>query len=197
VIIALIFNCLNLFYTFFKIGLLGFGGGYAMMSMIMAEGSKYSITTAQLADLNALDMIIPGPIAINAATYVGYLHSGFWGSLAATVGVVLPSFILVAIIMHFINRYRENTIMAGALSGIKPAAVGLIAAAALKIASEVLLNPGMDTAALFSDPISAVSFLMVGVFLTTAIANIRFKVNAILLTVLAGVIGAVFNHAAT
>jgi chromate transporter len=188
----LVISCLNLLYTFFKIGLLGFGGGYAMMSMIMAEGAKLSITTAQLADLNALDMIIPGPIAINAATYIGYLHSGFWGSLTATIGVILPSFVLVVIIMHFINRYRENKVMDGALSGIKPAAVGLIAAAALKIASGVLLIPGMDTVALFSNPLNTISFLMAGIFLAAAIANIRFKVNPILLTVLAGVIGAFF-----
>ena len=189
---ALLNNCLLLFYTFCKIGILGFGGGYAMISMIMGESEKLSITLAQFADLNALDMIIPGPIAINAATYVGYLHSGFWGSLAATVGVVLPSFILVALVLHFIHKYRENTIMKGVLSGIKPAAVGLIASAALIIATDVLLQPGMNVVTLISDPLGTVSFLMVGVFLITAVANIRFKVNPILLTVVAGVLGAFF-----
>jgi len=188
----LISNCLFLFYTFFKIGAVGFGGGYAMMSMIMTESENLSITLSQFADLNALDMIIPGPIAINAATYVGYLHSGFWGSLAATIGVVLPSFILVTLVMHFITKYRENTIMIGVLSGIKPAAVGLVSAAALIIAREVLLKPGIATANFFSDPLGTVSFLMAGVFLVTAVANIRFKVNPILLTVLAGVVGAFF-----
>ena len=64
------------FFTFFKIGLLGFGGGYAMMSMIMTEGQKLGISLAQLADLNALDMVVPGPIAINAATYVGLSVDG-------------------------------------------------------------------------------------------------------------------------
>jgi len=187
---ALLHNCLLLFYTFFKIGLLGFGGGYAMMSMILAESEKLSITLAQFADLNALDMIVPGPIAINAATYVGYLHSGFWGSLAATIGVVLPSFILVILIMHFINKYRENTIMIGVLSGVKPAAVGLVAAAALIIATDVLLKPGMDSSMLLVDPLGTVSFLMIGVFVVTAVANIRFKANPILLTVLAGILGA-------
>ena len=188
----LLSNCLFLFYTFFKIGIVGFGGGYAMMSMIMTESENLSITLSQFADLNALDMIIPGPIAINAATYVGYLHSGFWGSLAATIGVVLPSFILVTLVMHFITKYRENTIMIGVLSGIKPAAVGLVSAAALIIAREVLLKPGMTAASFLSDPLGTVSFLMVGVFLVTAVANIRFKVNPILLTVLAGVVGAFF-----
>jgi len=187
---TLLYNCLYLFYTFFKIGIVGFGGGYAMMSMIMAECEKFSITAAQFADLNALDMIVPGPIAINAATYVGYLHSGFWGALAATIGVSLPSFILVALVMHFIGKYRENKIMNSALYGIKPAAVGLIAAAGLRIAADVLLKPGMDKANLLADPIGTLSFLMGGIFVVSSVANIRFKVNPILLTILAGIIGA-------
>jgi len=187
-----ILDLLLLFYTFFKIGIMGFGGGYAMMSMIMVECEKLSITFEQFADLNALDMVVPGPIAINAATYVGYLHSGFGGALSATIGVSVPSFILVALVMVFIKKYRENTIMSGALSGIKPAAVGLIAAAALKIASGVLLNPGFDSSVIIANPLGAVSFVMLGVFLVTAVANIRFKVNPILLTLLAGVFGAIF-----
>ena len=189
---TLFYDCLVLLYTFFKIGIVGFGGGYAMMSMIMTECEKLSITMAQFADLNALDMVVPGPIALNAATYVGYLNSGFWGALAATIGVVLPSFILVSIVMHFITRYRQNTIMSGVLAGIKPAAVGLISAAALLVAMDVLLKPGMDMAMLLSNPFGTISYLMVGVFLVTAVANIRFKVNPILLTVLAGVVGAIF-----
>ncbi|MCL2152066.1 MAG: chromate transporter [Oscillospiraceae bacterium] len=186
-------SCLDLFFTFLKIGILGFGGGYAMMSMIMMECEKYSITTAQFADLNALDMVVPGPIAINAATYVGYLHSGFWGAFAATIGVSLPSFLIVSLVLHFISKYRENTIMNGAMSGIKPAAVGLIAVVALKIAFEVLSKPGADAMSVFTDPMGTISFLMVAVFFVTAVANIRFKVNPILLTVLAGVVGAILS----
>jgi chromate transporter len=179
--------------SFFKIGLTGFGGGYAMMSMMMIECEKYSISTAQFADLNALDMIIPGPIAINAATYVGYLHSGFWGALSATVGVMLPSFFIVTLVMYFIWKYRESMVITGAISGIKPAAVGLIAAAALIIASDVLTRPGADIAGFLGDPMGTVSFFMAGLFLATAVANMRFKVNPILLTVLAGALGAVFT----
>lgn len=186
------YNCLYLFYTFFKIGIVGFGGGYAMISMIMIECEKLSISASQIADLTALDMVVPGPISINAATYVGYLHSGFWGALAATVGVSLPSVIIVTLVLHFLNKYRENTVMSGALTGIKPAAVGLIAVAALKIAMDVLTKPGADMANIFADPTDTVSFLMVIIFVVAAIANIRFKVNPILLTLIAGIVGAVF-----
>ena len=190
---TLLILCLKLFLSFLKVGILGFGGGYAMMSMIMMECDKFSITMEQFADLNAVDMVVPGPLAINAATYVGYLNAGFPGALAATIGVSLPSLILVTLVLHFITKYRNNNILNGALTGIKPAAVGLIAAAAMLLATNVLLKPGMDTSTLFADPMGTVSFLMIGVFLVTAVANIRFKVNAILLTLLAGVVGAVFS----
>lgn len=180
------------FITFFKIGLLGFGGGYAMLSMIMTEGRNLGITVAQLADLNALDMIVPGPIAINAATYVGYLHSGFWGATAGTIGVSLPSILLVTLVMHFIDKYKGSNLMDGVLKGVKPAAVGLIAAAALMIASGVLVREGRDVSAFFSDPWGTISPLMAVIFGVTAAANIRFKVNPILLTALAGIAGAIF-----
>lgn len=189
----LLYNCLNLFYTFFKIGILGFGGGYAMLSMIMLECEKLSITVEQFADLNALDMVVPGPIAINSATYVGYIYSGFWGALAATIGVSLPSFIIVIFVMNFIKKYKENTITIGALTGIKPAAVGLIASAALLIASGVLVKPGANISTLFSAPFDTIYLLTTGVFLITALANICFKINPLLLMALAGIIGAVFS----
>lgn len=190
---TLLWSCLLLFYTFFKIGILGFGGGYAMMSMIMVECEKLSITAEQFADLNALDMVVPGPIAINAATYVGYLHSGFWGALSATIGVSLPSILLVILVMHFIKKYKESTIMHGALSGIKPAAVGLIAAAALMIASGVLIQPGAAITTLLTNPLGTISLLSVGVFLVAAVANIKFRVSPILLMGIAGVVGALFG----
>ncbi|MGI6326094.1 MAG: chromate transporter [Saccharofermentanales bacterium] len=189
---TLLLECLKLFFTFFKIGVVGFGGGYAMLSMIMVESMKYSITLDQLADLNALDMIIPGPIAINAATYVGYLHAGLVGSIAATLGIIAPSLIIVSLVLHFIERYRNSRIMNSVLEGIKPAAVGLIAAAALTIASGILLFSGVGWANIFVDPLGTISFFLLAVFLITVVANIAFRVNPILLTILAGVAGALF-----
>lgn len=184
--------CVELLWTFFKIGLVGFGGGYAMLSMIMAESQAFGVTLEQLADLNALDMVVPGPIAINAATYVGYLAQGVPGAAWATLGVMLPSFIIVALVMRFLDKYKQNRIMTGFLLGVKPAAVGLIAAAALQIASGVLLREGFDVSQIVSDPLAAISIPMLLIFAGVAVANIRFKVNAILLTVIAGMIGAIF-----
>lgn len=186
----MIVECLRLFYVFFKIGIVGFGGGYAMLSMIMTESQQFGVTLEQLADLNALDMVVPGPLAINAATYVGYLHAGFWGALAATAAMLFPSFIIITLVMHFIARFRENHLLNDFLAGVKPAAVGLIAAAAMTIASGVLLNPGASHDTLLTDPLSTLALLPVVAFVATAVANIRFRINPILLTALAGIAGA-------
>lgn len=186
-------ECLMLAYTFFKIGIMGFGGGYAMLSMIMSESLRFGVTIQQLADLNALDMVVPGPIAINAATYVGYLSQGIWGAVAATIGVSLPSLIIVSVVMRFLDAYKGNRIMDGVLSGVKPAAVGLIAAAAMTIASGILLvDPAVATGIVGVTLFGNLSVFLAGIFLVTAIANIRFQVNPILLTVLAGIAGAIW-----
>ncbi|HOG01081.1 MAG: Chromate transport protein [Firmicutes bacterium ADurb.Bin248] len=183
-------KCLDLFLTFLKIGAISFGGGYAMLSMIMTESSRFSISGAQLADLNALDMVVPGAIAINAATYVGYLYGGVPGAVAATLGVSVPSFVLTALFMRFLARFKDSFWLKDILSGIRPAVVGLIAAAVAMIASEVLLEPGYGLAQVLTDPLNALSPVCVALFAATAFCSIRFKWNPILLTVAAGVAGA-------
>lgn len=188
----MIYQLWRLFYAFLKIGAAGFGGGYAMMSMIITESRHFAVTLQQMADLNALDMIVPRPIAINAATYVGYLHAGFWGSLSATLGVSLPSFIYISLVMRFMDRFRENKMMNGFLFGIKPAAVGLITAAAITIMVGVVVLPGANLSTLFTSPYTTVSILSFIIFVGAAFANIHFKINPVLLTVIAAVIGAFF-----
>lgn len=133
---------LLLFYTFFKIGLFGFGGGYAMLSMIQGEVvTKYGwLTTKQFTDIVAISQMTPGPIGINSATYVGYtslVNAGYpsWvgvtGSLLATVAVVLPSFILMFTVTKLLLKYRDTNLVDTMFSFLRPTVVGLIAAAAL------------------------------------------------------------------
>lgn len=183
------FECFRLFYTFVKLGFLSFGGGYTMLSLLIDEAAKFSVTRAQFADLNALDMIVPGPIAINASTYIGYLSQGFLGSIAATIGVSLPSFILTVVMMRFFKQFKDSNWLNDILSGIKPAAVGLIVSAAMVIASDVLVVSGKSVLGFFADPLGTFSIACVVIFLAVALLNIRFKVNPILLTVLAGIAG--------
>jgi chromate transporter len=181
----------RLFHTFVKFGFLSFGGGYAMLTMVISEARNFAITGAQIADLYALDMVVPGPISINAATYVGYLHRGMLGAIVATLGVSLPSFIMTAVLMRLFARYKHNDWLTDILSGIKPATVGLIAAAAIAIASEVLVNPGQDIGRVFMDPVGVLCFTCAVIFVLAVVLNIRFKANPILLTVLAGIVGAI------
>ena len=111
----------ELFFTFAKIGMFTFGGGYAMISIIEDQcvTKKNWITHDEMMELTVLAESTPGPIAINAATYVGYKHGGIPGSVAATVGMVLPSFVIIYLISTVLNRFLEIAWVANAFRGIK------------------------------------------------------------------------------
>ena len=118
---------LNLFLTFAKIGLFTFGGGYAMISLIenqCVERKKW-ITHDEMMNITVIAESTPGPIAINCATFVGYKQAGLLGSLIATLGIVLPSFLIIFAISMFLNQFLEITWIASAFKGIK-IAVGLL-----------------------------------------------------------------------
>jgi chromate transporter len=133
---------IDLFLVFVKIGFIGFGGGYAILAMIQRELTGPGWISAQeFADIAAISQMTPGPIAVNAATYVGYRMAGFWGSLLATAGVTLPSFFLVIIVAHFILRFKESRVVESCIRGIRPVTIALIASAAIFFASESFVNP--------------------------------------------------------
>lgn len=121
---------LLLAWTFFKIGLFSFGGGYVMIPLMEKEIAAHGwIAQREFADIVAVSQMTPGPIAVNAATYIGWRTAGIAGSAAATLGVFLPSFILVLIIARLMKRFDENRFIRGALSGVRPVTMGMIAAA--------------------------------------------------------------------
>lgn len=183
---------LQLFYTFFKIGLFGFGGGYAMLSMIQGEVvTRYGWLSAQeFTDIVAISQMTPGPIGINSATYVGYtslLNAGYahWmgivGSATATFAVVLPSFLLMLTISKFFLKYQKHPVVESIFSGLRPAVVGLLASAALVLmTAENFSSPRED---LFSFAVSCV------IFLAAFVGTRRYKVNPILMIVLCGLVG--------
>lgn len=118
---------LELFLTFLKIGLFTFGGGYAMISIIednCVEKKKW-ITHEEMMNVTVIAESTPGPIAINCATFVGYHQGGFLGALAATFGVVLPSFVIIYLISMFLDNFLEIMVIANAFRGIK-IAVGIL-----------------------------------------------------------------------
>lgn len=180
---------LQLFYTFFKIGLFGFGGGYAMISMIQGEVvTRHEwLSSNEFTDIIAISQMTPGPIGINSATYVGYSavvnagysHAvGILGSTIATVSVVLPSFILMVLISKFFLKYQKHPIITSVFEGLRPSVVGLLAAAAL-----VLMNG--ENFGTYNWQILTSIVLFAGTF----IASHRYKVNPILLIVICGIIG--------
>ena len=120
---------LELFLTFFKIGIVSFGGGYAMLALmrdeIMARGW---LGDEMIKNFIGIAESTPGPISVNMATFVGSSQAGFLGSLCATLGLVLPSFIIILIIASLLKSLMKNRYVNGALSGAQPVAVGLIAA---------------------------------------------------------------------
>lgn len=118
---------LDLFLTFAKIGLFTFGGGYAMISMIenACVGKKQWITHEDMMNVTVIAESTPGPIAINCATFVGYRQKGFAGALFATLGIVLPSFVIIYLISMFLDNFLEITLIANAFKGIR-IAVGIL-----------------------------------------------------------------------
>ena len=183
---------LKLFWTFFQIGLFGFGGGYAMISMIQGEvvGRQHWMTNGEFTDIVAISQSTPGPIGINSATYVGYTsltNAGYapvWGalgSLIATFAVVLPSLILMLAISRFFMKYKNHPAVEHTFMGLRPAVIGLLAAASLLLMNaENFSTPGQNPWQFF---------ISVGLFLFAFIGQQVYKMNPILLLVLCGLSG--------
>ena len=149
---------LKLIWAYLKIGLFGFGGGYAMLALIEREVVNPGWITEQMfTDIVAISQMTPGPIGINSATYIGYVVTGgVWGSVVATLTVMLPSFLLVLYASHFIRRHKDSIIIKGIFTGLRPVVIGLIASAAL-----LLMNRQNFPDNSISIAICAISFLLV------------------------------------
>jgi len=163
---------LELFFSFFKIGMFSFGGGYAMLPLIEREivHNKHWINYKSFIDIIGISQMTPGPIAINSATFVGYNVAGFKGSLMATLGVITFSFILVTLATHFIIKFKESNVLKSALMGMRPALIGLIIYAFLNLASQ--------------------SYIIIGII--TFILLLSKKIHPIIIIVISGLLGIIF-----
>lgn len=134
---------LETFLTMFKIGLFTFGGGYAMLALLEGElvEKKKWIEKEEFLDMVAIAESTPGPIAINSATYIGFKRAGVLGSAAATLGVVLPSFIIIYIISLFLDKFLTFELVAYAFRGIQAGVVYLILSAGIKMLKGLKKNP--------------------------------------------------------
>lgn len=176
---------LKLFLSFFKIGAFTFGGGYAMIAMIQAEAERQGwLTKEELVDFVAMSESTPGPLAVNMATFVGSRTGGVLGGICATLGVVLPSFIIILIVAKCYEKFKSSKAVNGAMSGLKPAVIGMISTAFLSVARTVFFPNGLQ-AAVFS----SVSFwLFLGIFILSAVLLFK-KVHPIKVILLAAAIG--------
>ncbi|MBO4349467.1 MAG: chromate transporter [Proteobacteria bacterium] len=184
---------LYLFFSFFKIGLFGFGGGYAMISLIHNELVIRNawLSAQEFTDIVAVSQMTPGPIGINSATYAGYTavqHAGFdghlWGALGsvtATFALVLPSFILMLLISKFFLKNRKHPLVESVLGMLRPAVVGLLIAAALLLMNAE--NFGTYEADHFSFVVSVLIFVI-----TFAAVKI-YKASPILMIAIMGIVG--------
>lgn len=153
---------IKIIWAYLKIGLFGFGGGYAMLSLIQREIVDSGWITSQMfTDIVAISQMTPGPIGINSATYIGYALTGsIFGSVLATATVVAPPFVLILYTGHFIRRHKDSPIIKSIFKGLRPVVVGLIASAALLLMNAD--NFGSDNNMLLKTvPICIGSFLIV------------------------------------
>ena len=178
---------LQLFYSYLKIGFFGFGGGYAMLSLIQNEVVVQNawMSNAEFADIVAVSQMTPGPIAINSATYVGYTVAGFWGAVVATISVCLPALTLMILITRFFLSLRRNRYVKGIIAGMRPVVIGMIGSAAL-----LLIFPSSEDGHSFIDAWSWV------LFAAALVGSVR-KVNPILLIVLSAVAGIAIYYVPT
>lgn len=166
-----------LFLTFLKIGAFSFGGGYAMLPVIEREvvQSHGWLTSSEFIDIIGISQMTPGPIAINSATFVGYKIGGVLGSICATLGVVSFSFLLVSIATHYIIKFKDSKLLKAALSGMKPALIGLIISAFLSLAKESYLD---------------IKSVIIAIII--ALLSFKTKIHPILIIVISGVLGLSF-----
>lgn len=176
---------IELFLTFLKIGAFTFGGGYAMIAMIQSEAELHGwLTQEELVDFVALSESTPGPLAVNMATFVGMRTGGVLGAVIATLGIVLPSFIIILIIAKFFEKYKNSKAVNGVMSGLKPAVVGLIGAAFISVARTVFFPEGLQISVFTS----ANFWVLLGTFALTAVLAFK-KVHPIKIILLSAMIG--------
>ncbi|MCR4926239.1 MAG: chromate transporter [Clostridiales bacterium] len=181
---------LELFWTFFKIGVFTFGGGYAMLPLIQSEVlSKGWLTSQELINFIAVSESTPGAFAINIATYIGSQTGGIFGSFCATAGVVLPSFIIILIVAKFFEKFKKSKTIEGMMNGLRPCAVGLIGAAVISLGKEVFFSKGF-TFSLFKDYFFLCTLAIFALSLFLAFFKIKKKkIHPILIIVISAVLG--------
>lgn len=184
---------LALYCHFLVYGLLCFGGGYMLVPFITADLVRGGYLSAEsFANLSSIAQITPGPIGLNTATYVGFIQSGFWGSLAATLGLVTPAFLMVATAFKLLKKYEDTVFVKGFLAGMKPASLGFTCAALLIFAGMSLFTGQLPLGAWLRGQFTGVEvrFWAIPLILLAGILLRKTKIPFPLVLILCAVCGA-------
>ena len=177
---------LELFLTFLKIGAFTFGGGYAMFPLIQEEVIKNGwITEKMLIDFVAVSESTPGPFAVNISTYIGSEMGGLFGAFCATLGVVLPSFVIILVVAKFFMKFKENKFIKGIMNGLKPCVVGLIGSALISMAIAVFAPNGIENIVLNIEMLISLCVFLISLILVSK------KIHPIVVICLSAIIGIV------
>ncbi len=183
---------LMLFFEFFKIGLFSIGGGLATLPFLYHLADTYGwITSEELLNMIAVAESTPGPIGVNTATFVGYQTGGPFGGIVATLGLVTPSIIIIVLIAYYFMKFSEQPRVRAGFNGVRPAVVGLIAAAGYEVVKISLLKTEHFVDA--SDFINIINYKALALFATMMFICYRFKKHPIVYIVLGGLIGVVLG----
>ena len=197
----------KLFLAFAKVGLLGYGGGLAIVRLIYDSVQPFiDMTPEEFANIVAIAQITPGPVSLNTATYVGYESAGLLGAFIASFGVILPTFILVSIVVRMVQKFRNSTVVNGAIQGIRPIAIGLVASAVVTLAIPSIAGEGRrgtgrakmlgaatDTGLvgfLLNSPVDIISVI---ILFATVVLVAKFKKSPFVVLLIMGCIGAVLG----
>ncbi len=182
---------LELFITFFLIGAFTFGGGYAMLPLIQAEVLRKGwMAEEQILNFIAVSESTPGPFAINISTYVGSVMGGesLWqsvlGAFCATLGVVLPSFIVILIVAQFFMKFKTSKVVSGCMSGLRPAVIGMISSAIVSMAMTAFFYNGFSL-----DSVLTLEFVCLVIIFAVSLVMALKKVHPIIIIVMSAVLG--------
>ncbi len=191
----------KLYWIFFKIGFFTYGGGYAMIPLLQEElVRRYQlITAADFGNIMAIAQVTPGPVGINAATYIGYNYGGVTGALVGTAGLMVPSLVIISIVVHFVKAFENSLAVKGMLAGIRPAVLGMIAAAVLFFAEMSVFTAPLPVNWLMSHlsgggaakPAFGICWPGAVIFVVALVASRWFKIPATWILVLSAVLGVI------
>jgi chromate transporter len=175
---------LELFLVFAKIGLFTVGGGYAMIPLITQEITQRNwLTLEGVIDIIAISEMTPGPFAINSATFIGVEQRGLIGAAAATIGVIVPSFIIVVLVARYFSKVKDHPIVQGILTGLRPAVIGLIASSTFMIAKNAFVQEAAGSL------LGALNWRSIVIFGLTLLGIAKFKIHPALMIILSAVFG--------